>query len=116
MVITRPPRLPQPPRGVGVAIEARSGVRWADLLGAPAPTRAECEALDELVQTRCVSPGQAVFTHETRAQPGHADLRRRRDGPGHRGRISAYRALGAARPGSTRVRPGFSGMCSTRLR
>lgn len=63
MVITRPPRLPQPPRGVGVAIEARSGVRWADLLGAPAPTRAECEALDELVQTRCVSPGQAVFTH-----------------------------------------------------
>ena len=64
MVIARPPRLPQPPRTARVAPGgADAGVRWADLLGAPAPTRAECEALDDLVQTRSVAPGQAVFTH-----------------------------------------------------
>jgi CRP-like cAMP-binding protein len=33
------------------------------LLGAPAPTRPECEALDDLAQTRSVAAGQAVFTH-----------------------------------------------------
>jgi CRP-like cAMP-binding protein len=64
MVIARPPRLPHPPRVAGAGIEPpASGVRWAELLGAPAPSRAECEALDELAQTRSVAPGQAVFTH-----------------------------------------------------
>lgn len=64
MVIARPPRLPQPPRVAGAGIEPPgSGVRWAELLGAPAPSRAECDALDELAQTRSVAPAQAVFTH-----------------------------------------------------
>ena len=60
-VIARPPRLPHPPRPM--IVEAAPGVRWIDLLGAPAPSRAECEALDDLAQTRSVAAGQAVFTH-----------------------------------------------------
>ena len=63
MVIARPPRLPQPLRAAAAPAEPASGVRWAELLGAPAPTRAECEALDEIAQVRAVSAGQAVFTH-----------------------------------------------------
>lgn len=64
MVIARPPRLPQPPRTAQAADgEGSAGVRWGDLLGAPVPTRAECDALDDLVQTRRVAAGQAVFTH-----------------------------------------------------
>ncbi|HRI17668.1 MAG TPA: Crp/Fnr family transcriptional regulator, partial [Burkholderiaceae bacterium] len=43
--------------------EVTAGVRWVDLLGTPAPTRAECDALDELAQMRRVAAGQAVFTH-----------------------------------------------------
>ena len=61
MVIARAPRLPQPPRAM--TVEAAPGVRWADLLGSPAPTRADCEALDDLAQLRSVAAGQAVFTH-----------------------------------------------------
>lgn len=63
MVIARPPRLPQPLRAASVPPETSSGVRWAELMGAPAPSRAECEALDELAQVRSVAAGQAVFTH-----------------------------------------------------
>ena len=61
MVIARPPRLPQPPRPM--TVEASTGLRWTDLLGPPALNRAECEALDDLAQTRRVAAGQAVFTH-----------------------------------------------------
>lgn len=62
MVIARPPRLPQLPRTAGIAVDA-TGLRWGDLLGAPAPSRLECEALDDLAQTRTVAAGQVVFTH-----------------------------------------------------
>lgn len=63
MVIARPPRLPQLPRTAGVAMDVGE-VRWADLLGAPAPSRVECEALDDLAQLRSVAAGQAVFAHD----------------------------------------------------
>jgi len=56
--IARAPRLPQGPRAVATA-----SIRWDDLLGQPALSRADCEALDELACLRSVAAGQSVFNH-----------------------------------------------------
>lgn len=45
------------------AAPAGGVVRWGDVLGLPAPSRAECEALDALAVVRAVAAGQAVFAH-----------------------------------------------------
>jgi len=64
LILARPPRLPQISRaatrlGGGVA----AGLRWGDVLGAPAPSRSDCEALDALADLRSVAAGQPVFAH-----------------------------------------------------
>jgi len=69
MVTARPPRLPQVPRAAGLAAPATAAsVAWGELLGPPAPTRADCEALDELARLRSVTAGQPVFTHGEQAR------------------------------------------------
>jgi CRP-like cAMP-binding protein len=69
MIIARPPRLPQAPRLPAAATESVTiGVRWGDLFGAPAPARADCEALDALAHLRGVAAGQTVFTHGERSR------------------------------------------------
>ncbi|MCB2022842.1 MAG: Crp/Fnr family transcriptional regulator [Rhizobacter sp.] len=61
-IIARPPRVPQLRDAVRAA-PAGGVVRWGDVLGLPAPSRAECEALDALAVVRAVAAGQAVFAH-----------------------------------------------------
>ena len=62
LVITRPARVPQM-RGVTRVAPAGGVVRWGEVMGWPAPTRADCEALDALAVVREVGAGKAVFTH-----------------------------------------------------
>lgn len=66
IAIARPPRLPQMPRPNAVgAGTARIG--WGDLLGSPAPSSVECDALDALARVRGVAAGQPVFSHGDRS-------------------------------------------------
>lgn len=62
IVISRPARIPQP-RGAQKAAVTGGSVRWGDVLGAPAPSRADCDALDAIAEVRGVVAGQAVFAH-----------------------------------------------------
>lgn len=62
IAIARPPRVPQV-RGAARAAATGNVVRWGDVLGSPAPTRADCDALDAISQVRNVGAGQIVFAH-----------------------------------------------------
>lgn len=62
IVIARPARVPQG-RGTQQSPAAGGVVRWADVLGTPSPSRADCEALDTISELRDVGAGQVVFGH-----------------------------------------------------
>lgn len=62
LVIARPPRIPQA-RGAARPAAAGSVVRWGEVLGTPAPSRADSEALDAIAVVRSVGAGQMVFAH-----------------------------------------------------
>jgi CRP-like cAMP-binding protein len=67
IVVARPPRLPQVARAAVPGL-AGAGIRWGDLLGPAALSRADCEALDDLAQVRDVAAGQPVFVHGNPSQ------------------------------------------------
>ena len=60
LVIARPPRVPQA-RGVTRHAAPGNAMHWGEVLGPPAPTLADCEALDALAELRDVPAGQLVF-------------------------------------------------------
>jgi CRP-like cAMP-binding protein len=62
LVIARPPRLPQVSRAAAAG-PATESIRWSELLGSPALSRADCEGLDDLARLRSVAAGQPVFGH-----------------------------------------------------
>jgi CRP-like cAMP-binding protein len=59
LAIARPPRLPQ----LQHAANGAAGVPWAELMGSPPPSHADCDLLDELALERRVPAGQSVFCH-----------------------------------------------------
>ncbi len=60
LVIARAPRIPQA-RSAARAAAAGHAVRWDEVLGAPATSRADVDALDAIAELRSVGAGKAVF-------------------------------------------------------
>lgn len=60
LVIARAPRIPQARRAARAAA-ASHAVRWDEVLGAPATSPADVDALDTIAELRSVDAGKAVF-------------------------------------------------------
>lgn len=62
LLTVRPRRLPQL-RRAGTVAPGAAAIAWGNLLGTPAPSIGDCEALDAMARLRSVAAGHLVFSH-----------------------------------------------------